>query len=70
MQWLPLIVSGAFSQPSQPRSEQDRAADLKKRVIETLHLRPGDTAADVGCGDGFHTIPLAAFSDELEEIAR
>jgi len=49
------------SQPSQPRSEEDRAADLKRRVIETLHLGPGDTAADVGCGDGFYTIPLARF---------
>jgi len=58
---LLLIVGGAFSQPSQPRSEEDRAGDLKKRVVETLHLRPGDTAADVGCGDGFYTIPLARF---------
>jgi ubiquinone/menaquinone biosynthesis C-methylase UbiE len=30
-------------------------------VIETLNLRPGDTAADVGCGEGFYTIPLARF---------
>jgi len=29
--------------------------------METLNLRPGDTAADVGCGDGFYTIPLARF---------
>ena len=34
---------------------------MKKRVMETLNLRPGDTAADVGCGDGFYTIPLARF---------
>ena len=34
---------------------------MKRRVIETLQLRPGDTAADVGCGDGFYTIPLARF---------
>ena len=58
---LVLMVSGAFSQPPQPPSEKDPAADLKKRVVETLHLRPGDTAADVGCGDGFYTIPLARF---------
>jgi len=58
---LPLFLCGAFSQPPQPRSEEERAADLKKRVIETLQLRPGDTAADVGCGDGFYTIPLARF---------
>src|ERR1017187_5576781 len=54
-----LIVSGALGQALQPQSEEDRAADMKRRVIETLNLRPGDTAADVGCGDGFYTIPLA-----------
>jgi ubiquinone/menaquinone biosynthesis C-methylase UbiE len=34
---------------------------MKRRVVETLNLRPGDTAADVGCGEGFYTIPLARF---------
>ena len=34
---------------------------MKKRVIAALGLRQGDTAADVGCGDGFYTIPLARF---------
>ena len=58
---LPLILYGAFGQPPEPRSEADRAADLKRRAIETLHLQPEDTAADVGCGDGFYTIPLARF---------
>jgi len=58
---LALTLCGVSGQPSQPRSEEDRAADLKRRVVETLHLRPGDTAADVGCGDGFYTIPLARF---------
>jgi predicted methyltransferase len=56
-----LIVSGALGQALQPQSEEDRAAEMKKRVIETLNLQPGDTAADVGCGDGFYTIPLARF---------
>jgi len=56
---LLVIVSRAFGQPSQPLSEADRVADMKQRVIEILHLRPGDTAADVGCGDGFYTVPLA-----------
>src|SRR5690242_2575075 len=56
---LPLILGSLFGQPPPPRSEEDRAAELKRRVIETLNLRPGDTAADVGCGDGFYTIPLA-----------
>jgi len=58
---LLLIVSGAPGQAPQPQSEEDRAAEMKRRVIGTLNLRPGDTAADVGCGDGFYTIPLARF---------
>jgi predicted methyltransferase len=50
-----------FSQPSQPQSEENRAAEMKRRVIGALGLRPGDAAADVACGDGFYTIPLARF---------
>jgi predicted methyltransferase len=56
-----LMVSGVYAQPPQPQSEADRIAELKGRVIETLQLRAGDTAADVGCGDGYYTIPLARF---------
>src|SRR6266699_940601 len=58
---LLLIVSGVLSQPPQPRSEEDRTSEMKRRVIETLHLQAGGTAADVGCGDGFYTVPLAGF---------
>ena len=58
---LALIVSCLCGRPLQQRSEADQAAELKRRVIETLQLRVGDTAADVGCGDGFFTIPLARF---------
>jgi ubiquinone/menaquinone biosynthesis C-methylase UbiE len=58
---LLLTASSAFSQPTQPLSEADRVADMKQRVVQILHLRAGDTAADVGCGDGFYTIPLARF---------
>jgi predicted methyltransferase len=58
---LALTVSGVFSQPPRSRPEEDRASELKSRLIETLHLQAGDTAADVGCGDGFYTIPLARF---------
>lgn len=56
-----LIAGGLVSQPRQAQFEEDRVAGMKRRVIETLHLRSGDTAADVGCGDGFYTIPLARF---------
>jgi len=58
---LLLILGGLFGQSPRPRSEADRTADLKKRVIEVLRVRPGDIAADIGCGDGFYTIPLARF---------
>ncbi len=58
---LLLIVCQVFGQSLQPRSDEDRAAEMKRRVIETLNLHPGDTAAEVGCGDGFYTIPLARF---------
>ena len=53
---LLLIVCGLFGQP-----EEDRTGDLKRRVVEALHLQPGQTAADVGCGDGSYTIPLGRF---------
>src|SRR5579862_6751769 len=57
---LPLLI---FIPPIglalQEQSEADRAAELKRHVIETLNVRPGDKVADVGCGDGFYTLPLA-----------
>jgi ubiquinone/menaquinone biosynthesis C-methylase UbiE len=49
------------AQAASPQSDEERAAELKRRVIETLNLRPGQTAADVGCGDGFYSLPLARF---------
>jgi ubiquinone/menaquinone biosynthesis C-methylase UbiE len=58
---LVLIGSWVLSQTSQPQSEENRVAEMKRRVIETLNLRSGNTAAEVGCGDGFYTIPLARF---------
>jgi ubiquinone/menaquinone biosynthesis C-methylase UbiE len=58
---LPLILCCVFAQSPKPQSEQDRTAEIKRRVVEALNLRPGDTAADVGCGVGFYTIPLARF---------
>jgi len=52
-------ISALFGQASQSRSEEERVAEMKSRVIGLLGLKSGDTAADVGCGDGFYTIPLA-----------
>lgn len=58
---LSVVLCSLFGQLSQPRSEEDRAEEMKRRLIRTLNLRPGNAAADVGCGDGFFTIPLARF---------
>jgi predicted methyltransferase len=58
---LVLIGGCVFPQTPKPRLEENRVAEMKRRVIETLDLRPGETAADVGCGDGFYTVPLARF---------
>ena len=59
--FLLVAATGLFGQSLQPQSEADRVAEMKRQVIETLQLRAGDVAADVGCGDGFYTIPLARF---------
>lgn len=56
---LPLIVTAALGQSPEPKSAQFRVAEMQGRVIDLLQLGPGATAADVGCGDGFYTIPLA-----------
>jgi len=54
-----LAATNLFGQAQ--RSEEEREADLKKRVVAALQVPPGSTVADVGCGDGFYTIPLARF---------
>jgi len=54
---LPIALVAA--QTSQSRPYQDREAELKARVVALLGLKSGGVAADVGCGDGFYTIPLA-----------
>jgi predicted methyltransferase len=59
--FLLVAASGVSGQSLQMQSEADRVAEMKRRVIETLQLPAGDVAADVGCGDGFYTIPLARF---------
>src|SRR5262249_130136 len=43
------------------QSDEEREAELKRRVIGALNLKSGDTAPEVGCGDGFYTLPLAHF---------
>jgi predicted methyltransferase len=56
---LLLIASSAFGQSSPAASPEERAADRKRRAIEILRLQPGASVADIGCGDGSYTIPLA-----------
>jgi hypothetical protein len=46
-----------FGQTSQPQSEEERVGEMKTRVIALLGLNSGDTAADMGCGDGFTRFP-------------
>jgi ubiquinone/menaquinone biosynthesis C-methylase UbiE len=53
--WYSLVVGQL------PSSEEEWAAEMKRRVVASLHLRSGAVAADVGCGDGFYTLPLARF---------
>jgi predicted methyltransferase len=58
---LLLTASTLLGQALQSRSEEERVTEMKARVVALLGLKSGDTAADVGCGDGFYTIPLARF---------
>src|SRR5262245_50021663 len=58
---LLLTIGALAGQVSQQQSEEERVAGMKTRVIALLGLKSSDTAADVGCGDGFYTIPLARF---------
>ena len=62
LRWFIILLAACalFGQPAQ-RSEEEREADLKKRVVAALQVPVGSTVADVGCGDGFYTIPLARF---------
>jgi ubiquinone/menaquinone biosynthesis C-methylase UbiE len=57
--WLLLVFFAAalFARPIRAQSEEEA---FKRRVIETLQLRGDEKVADVGCGDGFYTIPLAS----------
>jgi ubiquinone/menaquinone biosynthesis C-methylase UbiE len=57
---IAFLLAGALSgQVSQSPPEDESVAAVKSRVVALLGLKSGDTAADVGCGDGFYTIPLA-----------
>jgi len=74
---LPVIFAAAlWIPPIQAQSDEQAAAEIKRRVIETLQLRGAETVADVGCGDGFYTLPLAralgsgkVFAVDIDEAA-
>jgi ubiquinone/menaquinone biosynthesis C-methylase UbiE len=51
--WYSLVVG------QRPSSDEEWAAEMKRRVVASLHLQSGSEAADVGCGDGFYTLPMA-----------
>uniref|UniRef100_Q01TI4 Methyltransferase type 11 n=1 Tax=Solibacter usitatus (strain Ellin6076) TaxID=234267 RepID=Q01TI4_SOLUE len=51
--WYSLVVG------QRPSSDEEWAVEMKRRVVASLHLRSGAEAADVGCGDGFYTLPMA-----------
>lgn len=55
---LPLVFGELFAQSPHP-TEEPGLVEMKRQVIDLLRLSPGATVADVGCGDGFYTIPLA-----------
>ena len=55
--WYSLVVGQL------PSSEEERVAEMKSRVIALLRLNSGDTAADVGSGDGFIRFPWPASWD-------
>jgi len=55
--WYSLVVG------QRPASEEVRAAEMKRRALENRHLRRGGEAADVGCGEGFYTLPMAVAAE-------
>jgi SAM-dependent methyltransferase len=57
---LPVVFAVALSiLPIHAQSEEQATAEIKRRVVDALQLRGGETVADVGCGDGFYTLPIA-----------
>ena len=57
---LSVVFTIALStSPIHAQSEEHAAAEIKRRVVEALQLQGTETVADVGCGDGFYTLPLA-----------
>src|SRR5215831_14783664 len=57
---LVLLIAGVLpGGPAAVQSEEEQAAALQRRVLEAFQVHAGQTVADIGCGDGFYTVPLA-----------
>jgi ubiquinone/menaquinone biosynthesis C-methylase UbiE len=45
------------------RESRDREEDCKT-MLAALHVKPGDTVCDLGCGNGFYTLQLARLAGD------
>ena len=51
------------------RKSRDREEDTKQLLKQlAAHLKPGDSACDLGCGNGFYTIPMARMVGEKGKV--
>jgi ubiquinone/menaquinone biosynthesis C-methylase UbiE len=49
------------------RESRDREEDCKT-MLAALHVKPGDTVCDLGCGNGFYTLRLARLVGEQGKV--
>ena len=49
------------------RESRDREEDCKT-MLAALHVKPGDTVCDLGCGNGFYTLQLAKLTGEKGRV--
>jgi ubiquinone/menaquinone biosynthesis C-methylase UbiE len=49
------------------RESRDREED-SKTLLEALNIKPGDVVCDLGCGNGFYTLPIARLVGEQGKV--
>jgi ubiquinone/menaquinone biosynthesis C-methylase UbiE len=49
------------------RESRDREEDCKT-LLAALHLKPGDTVCDLGCGNGFYSVKIAKLVGERGRV--
>ena len=49
------------------RESRDREEDCKT-MLAALHVKPGDTVCDLGCGNGFYTLQLAKLAGDQGRV--